>query len=103
MNLTLPGDFFPELADDTAARSKAWLGGVLTINGVDHRLEAIAISNVGGLQKTEDPSLNESLDEYLEAISAERPFDTVLIRDRQYLLVLIPSSASMWRDGSEEP
>ena len=101
MNLTLPDDLLHPAGEDAGAAPEAWLYGVLTINGVDHHLEAISVSDVNGFQTAEAPSLDESLGLYLEASSAERPFDTVAIGDRRYVLVLTPFSASTWRDVPE--
>lgn len=70
---------------------------------MDHLFEAIAVSDVNGFQTAEAPSLDESLGLYLEASSAERPFDTVAIGDRRCVLVLTPFSASTWRDSPEKP
>ncbi len=101
MNLTLPDAFLRTAGDDAGAAPEAWLYGVLTINGVDHHFEAIAVHDVDGLQTAEASSLDESLGLYLLASSAERPFDTVAIGDRRYVLVLTPFSASTWRDMPE--
>jgi len=103
VNLTLPDDLLHPAGEDAGAAPAAWLYGVLTINGVDHHLEAIAVLDVDGVQTAEAPSLDENLGLYLQASAAERPFDTVAIGDRRYVLVLTPFSASTWRDVTEAP
>ncbi|KAA0255526.1 hypothetical protein FBQ97_00085 [Acidobacteria bacterium ACD] len=103
MRLTLPSDLLRPAGEDAGAAPEAWLYGVLTINGVDHHIEAIAVTGVDGHQAAEAPALDESLDLYLEASAAERPFDTVAIGERRYVLFLTPFSASTWRAAPEEP
>ncbi len=101
MNLTLPDDLFKPVGEDAGAAPEAWLYGVLTMNGVDHHFEAIAVSDVNGFQTAEAPSLDDNLGLYLEATASERPFDTVKLGDRQYVLVVTPFSASTLRDATE--
>lgn len=101
MNITLPADLLRPAGEDAGAAPEAWLYGVLTINGVDHHLEAIAVTDIDGFQTAEAPSLDESLGLYLLASAAERPFDTIALGDRRYVLVLTPFSASTWRDAPE--
>ncbi|MEO6326391.1 MAG: hypothetical protein ABIT01_20290 [Thermoanaerobaculia bacterium] len=102
MNLTLTDDLLHPVGEDAGAAPEAWLYGVLTINGVHHHFEAIAVSNVSGFPTAEAPSLDDNLGLYLEATASERPFDTVTIGNR-YVLVVTPFSASTLRDTPEEP
>jgi hypothetical protein len=102
VDLTLPDDYLKPAGDDAGVAPEAWLYGILTINGVAHHFEAIAVSDVNGFQTAEAPSLEDSLSLYLAATAAKRPFNTVAIGDRQYLLVLTPfSAANTWRYAPE--
>jgi hypothetical protein len=99
--LSFSDDYLHAAGRDAGAAPETWLYGILTINDVDHHFEAIAVSNVNGFQTAEAPMLEKSLRLYLAAAAAMRPFNTVTIRGRQYVLLLIPFSASSWRYAPE--
>ncbi|MEO6324957.1 MAG: hypothetical protein ABIT01_19340 [Thermoanaerobaculia bacterium] len=98
MHLDIPIDLLHPVGDDMGAAPESWLHAVLTINGVDHHLEAIAVTDASGAQCAEAPALDDDLGHFLEAGHADRPFDTVRIGSRDYVLVLTPFSAGTLRD-----
>lgn len=69
----------------------------LTINGVDHHLEAIAVNADSAAQCAEAPELDDDLGLFLEAAHADRPFDTVQIGSRDYVLVMTPYAGNTLR------
>jgi len=80
--------------DDVGAWPEAWLHGTFTVLGVDHHLEAIAVTEDERGQHAEAPILDDQLDDYASAASAERPFDTVSLGTRTYVLVMTPFAAN---------
>lgn len=102
MDLQLTINTFRAVGDDVDATPTAWLHTVLTINGVDHHLEAIAVTDDGEKQRAETAELDEQLELYAEAASANRPFDTVRLDGRDYVLVLTPFAANTYRDHPGE-
>lgn len=97
MHLTIPEDDFRPVGDDLSAAPEAWLHTTLTINGVDHHLEAIAVTDDGGAHRAEAPALDDDLGLFLEAAHADRPFDTVRIGPRDYVLVMTPYAGNTLR------
>lgn len=66
------------------------LTAVLVVNGRFHHLDAIrVVDDDEGIQIAASPELQEMLDAMF-VIGADGPFDTVRIRDAEYVLVVTP-------------
>lgn len=78
------------LARAPRALEDTWFTASVTILGISHRLDAIAVrEDETGLQRALDPDLDEFLQHYLAAADAEH-FSTVHLVRREYVLVLTP-------------
>ena len=81
------------IADDdwmTGGEDNDHLTTILVINGTFHHLEAIrVIEDDDGQQHAASPDFEDSIDGMF-AIGGEGPFDTVTIRGKSYVLVVIP-------------
>lgn len=97
MTIDIPDHLFKPVGEDVGAAAHAWLRAVVTIRGVCHHLEAIAVEDHDSFQGAEAAKLEEALDSYAEAAASDRPFDTVPIGSRRYVLVMTPFSAGTLR------
>ena len=69
--------------------SSRLLGG-LSINGINHHLEAIAVEETNHLQHVADPTFEEEYDGMCAVSGPDGKFQTVIINDRKYVLVMTP-------------
>ena len=90
MDLTIPENWLYPVGDEVDAHPDAWLSGVLTINGVDHHFEAIAVVDDGTEQRAEARALSDQLDLIATATAIDGSFMTVRIGMRDYVLSVTP-------------
>lgn len=84
---------FRAVGADVGAAPDVWLRAPVTIFGVEHSLDAIAVRPaVDGRQQAVCTILDDMLDCLAAAVVADGPFQTVRIRDRDYVLLLTPHS-----------
>jgi hypothetical protein len=97
VQIRIPDRRFQAVGSDLGAEPASWLRLVLAINGTDHHLEAIAVRSEDGLMRAEADALEDTLDTYAAAAAADRPFDTVRIGQREYVLVMTPFAGNTVR------
>ena len=72
--------------DDPSAR----LLGSLVLYGCYHHLEAYAVIDDEGTQSAAHPSFHENLDGMYAVGEPDKPFQTVEIKGREYVLTMTP-------------
>ncbi len=92
MIVTLDLDTLQPRGTEADAAPESWLHASVEIDGVSFNLDAIAVHSHRGFQHAEADEFESALD-YLGVITAaDKPFVTIRLGERNYLLLLTPSS-----------
>lgn len=75
------------------AAPESWLHAAVEIDGVSFNLDAIAVHFHQEIQYAEADEFEEALDHIGAITSSDKPFATVRLNGRDYVLVLTPSGS----------
>lgn len=88
IEIEIPDDIWEEVGSDEDLRSRLYCS--FLIGGVYHHVEAIAVKMEGHYQKAVDSEFDGVLDGMYEISTPDKPFQTITIRGREYVLTMTP-------------
>ncbi len=92
MTVTLDLDALEPRGRDVDAAPESWLHASVSIDGVAFNLDAIAVHSHRGVQYAEAAEFEDALDALGNISGSDKPFVTIRLSGRDYLLLLTPSS-----------
>ncbi|MCG3193074.1 MAG: hypothetical protein DIJKHBIC_02323 [Thermoanaerobaculia bacterium] len=92
MTVTLDLDTLRPRGTEVDAAPESWLHASVAIDGVLFNLDAIAVHCYRGLQHVEAEAFEDALDSIGIMTAADKPFVTIRLNTRNYVLLLTPSS-----------